>query len=841
MPDRGAPGAGEDLAPSPIAGFRVTEAGVAAPSREPDPGARQVPALVRWYRHAEDAGFVFLGIARGTKAVSIKSWQLPGANEQAGKYCDADGALQYRERTGFNLGVGIERGGRGYILDADDGVAVRTVEGWLQRAGQRTLSAVTPRGRAYFFTLPGDGPPAVIKENMFLGFGGLGTRIPGQYQVGPGSQVDAGAYGPNKPPPDASGGPWKYTVLDVCPVIELPAHALDRIRTARARRDRQAAKGPSGPAGSPPSREAGSERLERLGPEVSPERLYCTSVRKATRQLVRLVRETGRGRNDSLYAVACSLVWHRVLKPRNAEAVAQRLVPVQAKLRAGESRDVEYEVREQIRHALGWVVPGGVRVYPDAAARRKAERADTQEDDDMSEETRTEDEACQEPPGEEDPAKAAAGDGVTDDFFSDLPLGEEYEDSLEGDVKRWAGWLAEVDEWKPRTPDALRKAAPGFLDRVRRRVRGDHEDTLDPVECVQRAVDAFGEGGDAAVLAEIERQEGEGIDVGAECPDQPVPAREWLVPRWLPRGRVGLFYGKGEAGKSRLALQLCAAVASGAQDWVPPHTVPSGQRVVTSPDSVPLAGAGTREPEVAVLVSWEDEVVEQWRKLQGGVLSALRLAAPPTVVLEGRLHVVYLGGRGPAWAPGGGSGHTSTVGALTATGRWIRRYCEKVGARLLVLDPVAAAFMCNENDRGLVRDYMADWDAWGMTHDCAVVNIAHPPKNTEGDPAYGHSGSTDWHSVSRFVWKLDQEETGNGAPIQKNGKDTGQKEKDPAPRLTCVKSSYSTMGKPDPVWLQQVQAGWRAVPPFQAGVGARPPTSSPSSAPAGCTDLDDGF
>ena len=52
--------------------------------------------------------------------------------------------------------------------------------------------------------------------------------------------------------------------------------------------------------------------------------------------------------------------------------------------------------------------------------------------------------------------------------------------------------------------------------------------------------------------------------------------RQWLVNESLPAGRVALLTGEGGAGKSRLALQLAAGVASGGDDreWIAsPHGI----------------------------------------------------------------------------------------------------------------------------------------------------------------------------------------------------------------------------------------------------------------------------
>ena len=124
-------------------------------------------------------------------------------------------------------------------------------------------------------------------------------------------------------------------------------------------------------------------------------------------------------------------------------------------------------------------------------------------------------------------------------------------------------------------------------------------------------------------------------------------------------------------------------------------------------------------------------------------------------------------------------------------------------ARLLVVDPLAAAYACSENDRGLVRAFMTNLDGWARATGCAVLIVSHPPKS-EAD----YSGSTDWHAAARAVWKLGTAETdaGNGGKV---------KEKAPAPRLDCLKTSYGTPNRQ--YWLSGWPA-WKAVDAQQAAV-----------------------
>ena len=257
------------------------------------------------------------------------------------------------------------------------------------------------------------------------------------------------------------------------------------------------------------------------------------------------------------------------------------------------------------------------------------------------------------------------------------------------------------------------------------------------------------------------------------------PPRDWIIRNWLPAGRVTLLSGAGGGGKSRLALQLSVAIASGNlngdQEWIGEH----GDKLERY------------MPRVAVVSSWEDEPSEFHR----------RLLDCPDILIHGvqdvigeRLHFLDMSESGALWAPAGGSGHTSTMSVQQEAGKSLQEYCEKHEARLLVIDPVAAAFASNENDRGLVRAFMSHWNAWAMRTSCAVLMISHPAK--AADSAY--SGSTDWHAASRAVWTL-----GRVNVEDENGELSQQTQ------LACIKSSYGKL--PKTVGLENWQ-WWKAVP-----------------------------
>ena len=217
-------------------------------------------------------------------------------------------------------------------------------------------------------------------------------------------------------------------------------------------------------------------------------------------------------------------------------------------------------------------------------------------------------------------------------------------------------------------------------------------------------------------------------------PPQP---RQWLVDESLPAGRVALLTGEGGAGKSRLALQLAAGVASGGDNrqWIA-----GANGVLRFGSAVPPEGASV------VFASWEDEPDEFYRRLHQISGKSAPWVTPQR--LE-KLRLVNMVGEGPIWAPAPGR-HISTLAEITATGERLRRQCEREDARLLVLDPLAAAYAADENARGLVRAFVSHWDAWGQANNCAILILVHPPKSA----GVYYAGSTDWQGAARALWTL---------------------------------------------------------------------------------------
>ena len=133
--------------------------------------------------------------------------------------------------------------------------------------------------------------------------------------------------------------------------------------------------------------------------------------------------------------------------------------------------------------------------------------------------------------------------------------------------------------------------------------------------------------------------------IGLETWDNagPPPPRRWLVEDWLPAGRVTLLAGQGGVGKSRLALQLAAGIASGGGRLDGTDHASEGCSWIEtpSPDTLKLGEATEPGGSPTVYASWEDELEEFWRRL-----SELSGSAAPWVTPErlSRLHI-----RGHGW------------------------------------------------------------------------------------------------------------------------------------------------------------------------------------------------
>ena len=229
----------------------------------------------------------------------------------------------------------------------------------------------------------------------------------------------------------------------------------------------------------------------------------------------------------------------------------------------------------------------------------------------------------------------------------------------------------------------------------------------------------------------------------------PTPEREWLIPNWLPTGRIGMLTGEGEKGKSLLAVQLAVSISTRGGHWeergdknLPKEWIGPGTRL-----PFPAVKAGK-----VIFAGWEDEAGEVRRRLN--FIEAAERKADATEPLAERLanRFTYIDAArfGPVW--GRPAQHATPT--LTRIGKWLRQQCEKDNACLLILDPLINAYGADENANEDAAQFMADWGGWARDTKCAVLILHHPPKNdsTTNDNAY--RGASAWSAEARFHWQL---------------------------------------------------------------------------------------
>ncbi|MDE2761441.1 MAG: AAA family ATPase [Gemmatimonadota bacterium] len=311
---------------------------------------------------------------------------------------------------------------------------------------------------------------------------------------------------------------------------------------------------------------------------------------------------------------------------------------------------------------------------------------------------------------------------------------------------------ADVDAVRSLNPTAAGSGA--HLEAIRSRLPAIMED-LQPGVDPNRQAAAWNQINECKQIAPLLTGDpADRLDAFSEHAANPPPV-SWLVKDWMPDATLTVLTGAGGAGKSRIALQLAVAVATGAERFIEPkddRRRPIPPDKLEAPSVVQIGG-----PAPVVFAAWETRRLAFANRLATicGPPGQERAAALER--LTGRLHYVNMRPSGGLWGAAPGR-HTSTTGAWLSGGDALRAYAERAGARLLIIDPLAAAFVANENDRALVRAFLSGLDQWAEDNGCAVLIISHPPKNDSAQ-----SGSTDWRNGVQAVWEL--------APADKNATD----------------------------------------------------------------------
>ena len=210
----------------------------------------------------------------------------------------------------------------------------------------------------------------------------------------------------------------------------------------------------------------------------------------------------------------------------------------------------------------------------------------------------------------------------------------------------------------------------------------------------------------------------------------PVPPRQWLVPDWVPMGRVTALYGAGGEGKTILGQMLATAAAIDAL-WL-------GQQVRRCN---------------SLLLFCEDDLDEMHRR-QDDINRYFGCTFSDLTAMR--------------WLPRLGADNA----LMTFDGRPHRtplfnellHIAKEHNARLIITDTLADVFAGNESDRGQARTFaQAALGLLARETQGTVVALAHPSRWGINSGS-GESGSTAWLGTFRSLLHLATPKPDNGAP-----------------------------------------------------------------------------
>jgi RecA-family ATPase len=215
--------------------------------------------------------------------------------------------------------------------------------------------------------------------------------------------------------------------------------------------------------------------------------------------------------------------------------------------------------------------------------------------------------------------------------------------------------------------------------------------------------------------------------------------REWLVEDWLPVGATTTLFGDGGLGKSLVALQFAAAVASGKPLW--------GYQTMKAP----------------VLAFYcEDDADELSRRQQAvNVSMGLTQADLGQCFYQSRF------------------GLNSLLGSIDKrTGEFqtndlfggIAAKAQAIGARLVILDNINMVYGADGNDPGAVTRFMSAINKLALDINGAVLLLGHTAK-AEGSR---FAGTMAWSNASRnrlFLGRPDGNEAARNPDLRRLGRD----------------------------------------------------------------------
>jgi RecA-family ATPase len=197
--------------------------------------------------------------------------------------------------------------------------------------------------------------------------------------------------------------------------------------------------------------------------------------------------------------------------------------------------------------------------------------------------------------------------------------------------------------------------------------------------------------------------------------------RRWVVHNRIPVGEPGIMSGDGGTGKTKLALQLGAAVSAELPDWV----------------------GGTVETHGPVLVFSAEEKLEEMHRRIFNVLERRGLSFRD--LRSGRLHFIC----DHSTPVLGAVGRTGVVQPTMSLLR-LEKTVELIRPALVIVENAADVYGGNENDRTNVTRFVRSL-LGRLTVPCSstVMLIQHPSVSGLNDGT-GRSGSTGWNNAGRW-------------------------------------------------------------------------------------------
>lgn len=231
-----------------------------------------------------------------------------------------------------------------------------------------------------------------------------------------------------------------------------------------------------------------------------------------------------------------------------------------------------------------------------------------------------------------------------------------------------------------------------------------------------------------------------------------VTDRRWMAYPFLPESEVTLLTGQGGAGKSFLLLQIGGLFAAGYTD----AELTQKELVGSNPYHYfiqPQLTPDWCEPQSVVYASYEDDMSEIRRRMNT-LYNRFDWFTEKQSVIFDNFHPVSMRAAGCVWGPEIGK-HFQTRSQPTSAADQLKSFCKDKKAKLLMIDPLSAAFYGDENNKAEVYAFVHSWAEWGEANGTAVLISGHLPKSRESRRS-GYSGTAAWEGAVRSLFTLDR-------------------------------------------------------------------------------------